>query len=64
MRLIRLSTYIAMFSCFTLSNTLPTSKIAERLSIQRITVGTRLNRARKKLREVLVKRFDLGGISS
>lgn len=34
-------------------------QIAERLSIQRITVGTRLNRARKKLREVLVKRFGL-----
>ena len=34
-------------------------KIAERLSIQRVTVGTRLNRARKKLREALVKRFGL-----
>jgi RNA polymerase sigma-70 factor, ECF subfamily len=34
-------------------------KIAERLSIQRVTVGTRLNRARKKLREVLVRRFGL-----
>jgi RNA polymerase sigma-70 factor (ECF subfamily) len=34
-------------------------EIAERLSIQRVTVGTRLNRARKKLREVLVKRFGL-----
>jgi RNA polymerase sigma-70 factor (ECF subfamily) len=34
-------------------------KIAERLSIKRITVGTRLNRARKKLREVLVRRFGL-----
>lgn len=34
-------------------------QIAERLSIQRVTVGTRLNRARKKLREVLVKRFGL-----
>lgn len=34
-------------------------KIAERLAIQRVTVGTRLNRARKKLREVLVRRFGL-----
>ena len=34
-------------------------QIAERLSIQRVTVGTRLTRARKKLREVLVKRFGL-----
>lgn len=34
-------------------------QIAERLSIQRVTVGTRLNRARKKLREVLVRRFGL-----
>lgn len=34
-------------------------QIAERLSIQRVTVGTRLNRARKKLREILVKRFGL-----
>jgi RNA polymerase sigma-70 factor (ECF subfamily) len=34
-------------------------QIAERLGIQRITVGTRLNRARKKLREVLVERFGL-----
>jgi RNA polymerase sigma-70 factor, ECF subfamily len=34
-------------------------QIADHLSIQRITVGTRLNRARKKLREVLVKRFGL-----
>lgn len=34
-------------------------QIAERLSLQRITVGTRLNRARKKLREILVKRFGL-----
>jgi RNA polymerase sigma-70 factor (ECF subfamily) len=34
-------------------------KIAERLSLQRVTVGTRLNRARKKLREVLVRRFGL-----
>jgi RNA polymerase sigma-70 factor (ECF subfamily) len=34
-------------------------QIAQRLSIQRVTVGTRLNRARKKLREVLVKRFGL-----
>lgn len=34
-------------------------RIAERLSIQRVTVGTRLNRARKKLREVLARRFGL-----
>jgi RNA polymerase sigma-70 factor (ECF subfamily) len=34
-------------------------QIAERLAIQRVTVGTRLNRARKKLREVLVRRFGL-----
>jgi RNA polymerase sigma-70 factor (ECF subfamily) len=34
-------------------------QIATRLSIQRITVGTRLNRARKQLRKVLVKRFGL-----
>jgi RNA polymerase sigma-70 factor, ECF subfamily len=34
-------------------------RIAEHLSIQRITVGTRLNRARKRLREVLVVRFGL-----
>jgi RNA polymerase sigma-70 factor (ECF subfamily) len=34
-------------------------QIAQQLSIQRVTVGTRLNRARKKLREVLVKRFGL-----
>jgi RNA polymerase sigma-70 factor (ECF subfamily) len=34
-------------------------QIAQQLSIQRITVGTRLNRARKRLREVLVKRFGL-----
>ena len=35
-------------------------QIAQRLGIQRITVGTRLNRARKKLREVLVARVGLG----
>lgn len=35
------------------------AQIAEQLSIQRITVGTRLSRARKRLREVLVKRFGL-----
>jgi RNA polymerase sigma-70 factor (ECF subfamily) len=35
-------------------------QIAERLSIQRITVRTRLARARKKLRAVLAKRFGLG----
>jgi RNA polymerase sigma-70 factor (ECF subfamily) len=34
-------------------------EIAERLSIERITVGTRLSRARKRLREVLVRRFGL-----
>jgi RNA polymerase sigma-70 factor (ECF subfamily) len=34
-------------------------EIASRLSIERITVGTRLSRARKRLREVLVKRFGL-----
>jgi RNA polymerase sigma-70 factor (ECF subfamily) len=34
-------------------------QLAERLAIQRVTVGTRLNRARKKLREVLVRRFGL-----
>jgi RNA polymerase sigma-70 factor, ECF subfamily len=33
--------------------------IARKLGIQRVTVGTRLNRARKKLREVLVARFGL-----
>jgi len=35
-------------------------EIAQRLGVQRVTVGTRLNRARKKLREVLVARFGLG----
>jgi RNA polymerase sigma-70 factor, ECF subfamily len=34
-------------------------QIAQQLSIQRITVGTRLTRARKSLRAVLVKRFGL-----
>jgi RNA polymerase sigma-70 factor (ECF subfamily) len=34
-------------------------QIARRLSIDRITVGTRLSRARKRLREVLVRRFGL-----
>jgi RNA polymerase sigma-70 factor (ECF subfamily) len=34
-------------------------QIARHLGIQRVTVGTRLNRARKKLREVLVARFGL-----
>lgn len=33
--------------------------IARKLSIKRMTVGTRLNRAREQLRGVLVKRFDL-----
>jgi RNA polymerase sigma-70 factor, ECF subfamily len=36
-------------------------QIARQLSIDRITVGTRLHRARKQLREVLVKRFGLEG---
>ncbi|HEX3764311.1 MAG TPA: RNA polymerase sigma factor [Kofleriaceae bacterium] len=35
-------------------------QVAERLGIQRVTVGTRLNRARGKLREVLFARFGLG----
>jgi RNA polymerase sigma-70 factor (ECF subfamily) len=35
------------------------AKIAEKLGIERSTVGTRLNRARKKLREILVARFGL-----
>jgi RNA polymerase sigma-70 factor (ECF subfamily) len=35
-------------------------QIAQQLGIPRVTVGTRLNRARKKLREVLVARFGLG----
>ena len=34
-------------------------RIAQQLGIPRVTVGTRLNRARKKLREVLVARFGL-----
>ena len=34
-------------------------QIARQLSIQRITVGTRLNRARKQLRKVLAKHFGL-----
>lgn len=34
-------------------------QIAHHLGIQRVTVGTRLNRARKKLREALVARFGL-----
>jgi RNA polymerase sigma-70 factor, ECF subfamily len=34
-------------------------KIAGHLAIQRVTVGTRLHRARKKLREVLARRFGL-----
>jgi RNA polymerase sigma-70 factor (ECF subfamily) len=33
--------------------------IAQELGVQRVTVGTRLNRARKRLREVLVARFRL-----
>lgn len=38
-------------------------QIAQRLGIQRVTVGTRLNRARKKLRDLLVAKFGLGGES-
>lgn len=38
---------------------LPYEHIAQRLGIERITVGTRLSRARKKLRDVLVARFGL-----
>lgn len=34
-------------------------QIAQRLSIPRMTVATRLHRARRRLREVLVKRFGL-----
>jgi RNA polymerase sigma-70 factor (ECF subfamily) len=34
-------------------------QIAERFGIQRVTVGTRLNRARKKLREILATQFKL-----
>jgi RNA polymerase sigma-70 factor, ECF subfamily len=33
--------------------------ISRKLSIERITVGTRLSRARKRLRDILVKRFRL-----
>ena len=36
-------------------------QIARQLRIERSTVGTRLNRARKKLRETLVVRFGLEG---
>jgi RNA polymerase sigma-70 factor, ECF subfamily len=36
-------------------------QIANQLSIQRITVGTRLSRARRRLREVLLQRFDREG---
>jgi RNA polymerase sigma-70 factor (ECF subfamily) len=35
-------------------------QIAQQLGIPRVTVGTRLNRARKKLREALVAKFGLG----
>jgi RNA polymerase sigma-70 factor (ECF subfamily) len=38
-------------------------QIAQRLGIQRVTVGTRLNRARKKLRDVLVARFGIRSAS-
>jgi RNA polymerase sigma-70 factor (ECF subfamily) len=34
-------------------------QIADQLSIQRVTVGTRLTRARKKLRDILGKRFGV-----
>lgn len=34
-------------------------QIAQQLGVQRVTVGTRLNRARKKLREVLLARFGI-----
>jgi RNA polymerase sigma-70 factor (ECF subfamily) len=34
-------------------------QIARAQNIERVTVGTRLNRARKKLREVLLRRFKL-----
>jgi RNA polymerase sigma-70 factor (ECF subfamily) len=34
-------------------------QIAEQLAIQRVTVGTRLTRARKKLRDILGKRFGV-----
>jgi RNA polymerase sigma-70 factor (ECF subfamily) len=44
---------LRMFDC------LSYEQIAERLSIERVTVGTRLSRARKRLREVLVRRFGL-----
>lgn len=37
------------------------AQIAQRLGIPPVTVGTRLNRARNKLREILVARFGLGG---
>ncbi|HEX8107895.1 MAG TPA: RNA polymerase sigma factor [Kofleriaceae bacterium] len=35
-------------------------QIAQQLGIPRVTVGTRLNRARKRLREVLVDRSGIG----
>jgi RNA polymerase sigma-70 factor (ECF subfamily) len=38
---------------------LPYDAIARRLRIERTTVGTRLHRARKKLRELLIARFGL-----
>ena len=38
-------------------------QIAERLSIQQVIVGPLLGRARKKLREALAKRADLGALS-
>jgi RNA polymerase sigma-70 factor (ECF subfamily) len=34
-------------------------QIADQLSIQRVTVGTRLTRARKRLRDILGKRFGV-----
>jgi RNA polymerase sigma-70 factor (ECF subfamily) len=38
-------------------------QIAQQLGIQRVTVGTRLHRARQKLREVLGAQFGLGSRS-
>jgi len=35
-------------------------EVAQRFGITRVTVGTRLSRARQRLREVLVERFGLG----
>jgi DNA-directed RNA polymerase specialized sigma24 family protein len=38
-------------------------QIAERLSIQQVIVGPLLGRARKKLREALARRTELGALS-